>query len=198
MHDFVALAFFIIRLCPQASAVRSLQFQEYFSGAGVLTEVAGSTGFQAAPGLDIATGTDLRDADVVAREVKRACNVAWGHFAPVCTAYSTAVFWSGGKRKRSLAGKDAAWLRIAVAIMLAGGVVTIENPQRSLIWGTRKMQRLAKDYGMVPYVLHQCMSALECLERPIILLRAASGWIDRLSLESFSMTRIFRPTAHTL
>ena len=148
--------------------------------------------------MDIATGTDLRDPDVVAREVKRACNVAWGHFAPVCSAYSTAVFWSGGKRKRSLAGKDAAWLRIAVAIMLAGGVVTIENPQRSLIWGTRKMQRLAKDYGMVPYVLHQCMSALECLERRIILLRAASGWIARLGLESFSKTLIFRPTAHTL
>jgi hypothetical protein len=127
-------------------------------------------GFQAASGLDIATGTDLRDANVVAREVKRACSVAWGHFAPVCTAYSTSVFWSGGTRKRSLAGKDAAWLKIAVAIMLAGGAVTIENPQASLIWGTRKMRRLAKDYGMVPYLIHQCMSAPKCLERPIILI----------------------------
>ena len=120
-----------------------LQFQEYFSGGGVLTEVAGSMGFQAAPGLDIITGTDLRDANVVAREVKGASSVAWGHFAPVCTAYSSSVFWSGGTRSRSLAGKDAAWLKIAVAIMLGGGAVTIENPQRSLIWGTRKMRKLA-------------------------------------------------------
>ena len=178
MRAFGALALFAVQLCMPASAVRDLQFQEYFSGSGVLTETAGSVGFQAAPGLDIATGTDLRDADVVAREVKRAGRIAWGHFAPVCTAYSTAVFWSGGKMKRSLAGKDAEWLKIAVAIMLAGGVVTIENPQRSFIWGTRKMRKLAKDFGMVPHILHQCMSAPKCLERPIM------GWNDELCIFS--------------
>ena len=184
MRVLAALAFLAVRPCPPASAVRGLQFQEYFSGAGVLTEVAGGMGFQAAPGLDIITGTDLRDASVVAREVMRASSVAWGHFAPVCTAYSSSVFWSGGTRSRSLAGKDAAWLKIAVAIMLVGGAVTIENPQRSLIWGTRKMRKLAKDFGMVPYLIHQCMSAPKCLERSIILLRAASGWNDRRDLES--------------